>query len=106
MVAPAADAKALFFSQRIREKIGPHIRQLVLFGSRARGNAHEGSDYDFLVVLDKVEPVIKDTVLDIEVEFMNTYEELSSCMIYDEEGWEKNKKFPIGINILREGIAL
>jgi predicted nucleotidyltransferase len=29
-------------------------RRIVLFGSRARGNAHPGSDVDLLVVLDEV----------------------------------------------------
>ena len=106
MVARATDQNVKFFSQKIREKIGTHIRQLVLFGSRARGDAQEGSDYDFLVVLDTVAPTIKDSVLDVEVEFMNTCNALSSCMIYDEESWEQNKKFPIGINIQREGIVL
>ena len=28
----------------------PHAEQIVLFGSRARGDANEHSDYDFLVI--------------------------------------------------------
>jgi uncharacterized protein len=33
---------------------GDRLRQLILFGSRARGDAREESDYDFVAVLDEV----------------------------------------------------
>lgn len=100
------DEKALFFSRRLREAIGPRVRQLVLYGSRARGDAEAGSDYDFLLVVDKVERELKDKVLDTEVEFMNTYDELSACIVYGEKEWEWRKNSPLGINIAREGVAL
>ena len=100
------DNKTLFFSKRLRERLGNHIQQLVLFGSRARGDAEEGSDYDFMVVVDSEESDLKEKVLDTEVEFLNTFDELSACIIYDEKGWEWRKNSPLGINIAREGIAL
>lgn len=31
---------------------GPRLKQVLLYGSRARGDFHEDSDYDVLVVLD------------------------------------------------------
>jgi predicted nucleotidyltransferase len=39
----------------LRELYGERLRQVVLFGSWARGDAHPESDIDLLVVLDKVE---------------------------------------------------
>ena len=33
----------------VRAKLGDHVKQIVLFGSQARGDATEYSDYDFLV---------------------------------------------------------
>jgi uncharacterized protein len=105
MVKPVDD-KALFFAGRLREQIGSRLLQLVLFGSRARGDAHEGSDYDFLVVLDTKDEAIRERILITESEFMNKFEELSACLIFDEPDWERNKKFPIGINILRDGVPL
>jgi predicted nucleotidyltransferase len=36
----------------IAERFGPRVRQLVLFGSRARGDGHGESDVDILVVVD------------------------------------------------------
>ena len=35
----------------LNELYGDRIERLVLFGSRARGDAHEGSDYDIAVFL-------------------------------------------------------
>ena len=101
-----ADEKALFFSAKLRERIGPTLRQVILFGSRARGEAHEGSDYDFTVIVTRKDPKIREMVLKTEVEFLDRFDELSSCLVFDEAGWELRKSFPIGINILREGIQL
>ena len=36
----------------MRAKLGDHVKQIVLFGSQARGDATEYSDYGFLVVVD------------------------------------------------------
>jgi predicted nucleotidyltransferase len=100
------DEKALYFSRRLRQRIGKNVRKVYLFGSRARGDYHEGSDYDFLVLLDKKDQAQKDEVLENEVEFLNTFNELSVCVVYDEKNWEWRKNSPLGINIEREGIML
>ena len=105
MVAPV-DEKVLFFSEKLHERLGGRIKRLFLFGSRARGEAQEGSDYDFMVVVDTIEDLLREKVLDTEVEFLNRFDELSACLIYDEKGWEWRKNSPLGINIIREGIPL
>lgn len=100
------DEKAIFFSTSLRRRIGANIRHIYLFGSRARGDHHDGSDYDFMVILDKNDRHLRDEVLDTEVEFLNKYDELSACVVYDEEAWEWRKNSPLGINVSREGIVL
>jgi predicted nucleotidyltransferase len=40
------------FSGWIRGRFGPRVRDLRLFGSRARGEGHDQSDLDVLVVVD------------------------------------------------------
>lgn len=42
---------ALEFKQSLNERYGSRFAKLILFGSYARGDFHEESDVDFLVVL-------------------------------------------------------
>ena len=43
-------------TKRIREATGPELRQIILFGSRARDDSTEESDYDLLIVVDGPPP--------------------------------------------------
>ena len=97
------DDKALFFSNKIRKKLSSNIKNIVLFGSRARNDYNEGADYDFLIILKNKTPDIIDEIRDIEVDFLNEFDILSSALIFNEEEWEKSKRLPIGLNIMREG---
>ena len=51
MQAALARAKAIIHEEV--EKAGYEVRRLLLFGSRARGEAAADSDWDFLVVVDR-----------------------------------------------------
>jgi len=42
------------FETAIRERLGKHLKKMILFGSRARGDNDPDSDYDIPVVLDEV----------------------------------------------------
>lgn len=46
------DAALQDFAARVRARFGARLRELTLFGSRARGEAREDSDVDVLVVVD------------------------------------------------------
>jgi len=99
------DKKAVFFSRSVRKRV-PGVKRVILFGSRARGDARVGSDYDFAVILRKKNKNSVKAVRGTEVEFLNRYDILSSSIILDEPGWEMHKRLPIGINIQREGVLL
>jgi predicted nucleotidyltransferase len=101
----ASDEKAVFFSRSVRKRV-PGVKRVILFGSRARGDAREGSDYDFAVILRKKNSGSIKAVRGTEVAFLNRYDMLSSSIILDEPEWEMHKKLPIGINIQREGVLL
>ncbi|HEC49623.1 MAG TPA: nucleotidyltransferase domain-containing protein, partial [Candidatus Desulfofervidus auxilii] len=40
------------FTQKLRQQLGDRLKEVILFGSRARGDWEEGSDYDFLIIVD------------------------------------------------------
>jgi predicted nucleotidyltransferase len=100
------DAVAAEFARLVRERLGARVRQVVLFGSRARGEGREDSDYDVVVVVDRRSADVREAILAIEVDLMNRHGSLVACLLRDEREWEASRRMPIGLNVAREGIAL
>ena len=50
----------LAVKENILDTLGENCEKIILFGSHAHGNPHEGSDYDFFVVLkdDSEKPIL------------------------------------------------
>ncbi len=95
---------ALDFSNTIKNRLRKHIKKIVLFGSYARGNPTKKSDYDFLILVDRKDKKYRDIVLDVSVEMLDKYNTLIGTIICDKKEWQIKKKFPIGLNIIKEGI--
>ena len=53
------------FGKGLRDRFGARVSEIVLFGSRARGEAHEESDVDVLVVVDDLTEQERLAVLDL-----------------------------------------
>ena len=53
------------FVSGLRGRFGPRLVSVLLFGSYARGEAHEESDVDCLVLLDRVDPADDRAVTDL-----------------------------------------
>lgn len=94
------------YADEIRKRLGGHVRQVVLFGSQARGDAREGSDFDFLVVVDQRTREIRDAVLDAGVTMMNRYDRLFASLLYSDEEWRNVQRYPLGWNIMKEGMPV
>ncbi|OGU39234.1 MAG: hypothetical protein A2X61_07050 [Ignavibacteria bacterium GWB2_35_12] len=98
--------KIRFFTEEIKERLGTNLKQLILFGSHARGDFNEDSDYDFAVILNKKNAKSVNDIRETEVDFLNRFDELTASLIYDEKEWKQRLRLPIGINIEREGVRL
>jgi len=94
------------FKNILQQALGDRLVELRLFGSRARGDAEEGSDFDVLVIVDRRTDDVREIVLDADIEMMNRYEKLFAALIYDKSEWQKARSFPHAWNIEREGIVL
>ena len=94
------------FSEKVKALLKDNLRSIILFGSRARDDSNVNSDYVFIIVVNKKNNDIREKILDIEVNMMDKYNELVASLIYDEESWEKESRFPLGINIRNDGIIL
>lgn len=82
---------------------------LILYGSHARGEANENSDFDILVLLDQKqvtredEKKVKYPLYDIEFETGK----IISPFVLSKSDWEsKHKITPFYDNVSREGIVL
>jgi uncharacterized protein len=53
------------FSTRVRSALGVNLRELRLFGSKARGDARPDSDLDVLVVVENERARAEDLAIDI-----------------------------------------
>jgi predicted nucleotidyltransferase len=100
------DGVAIEFAQLVRSRLGGRVRQIILFGSRARGEARSDSDYDVLVVVDQRTPEVRDALLEIQVGLMDRHGSLVACLLRDERQWEASQNQPIGVNVARAGVAL
>ena len=101
-----AEVLAEKYASLLRQKLGNRIKQIILFGSRARGDATDDSDYDFVVVVDNRTSTLREQVLDVDVEMMDCYDVLVAPVIYDEVEWKRAQMFPFAWNINQEGIAV
>ncbi len=90
------------------EKAGYRIDRIILFGSRARGDYKEGSDYDFLVAINK--DISRDEKLDLAWHIRKRLAHyIASDIIikYDDKlTKEKNDKGLISYYALKEGVTL
>ncbi len=54
---PSEEAALAELSAWLRARFPGRVRELALFGSRARGEGHEGSDLDVLVAIEGLSPL-------------------------------------------------
>jgi predicted nucleotidyltransferase len=100
------DPVAQEFATILRQRLGSHLCQILLFGSRARGDAQDGSDYDMLVVVDHRTPELRAVILEVESQLMERYGVLVATVLRSEAEWQQLQGFPLARNIAREGVHL
>jgi predicted nucleotidyltransferase len=82
--------------------------QVIIFGSRARGDARKDSDWDILILTDdpvstQIERSFRNNLFDIEIETGEVF----STFVYQKQIWNtKHKVTPLYRNIKREGVRI
>lgn len=83
--------------------------QLILYGSRARGEAMADSDYDLLVIIDdpiswQLERIIGDRTYELELET----DSVLSIQFISSEAWNSRsyQSLPFHQNVVRDGISI
>lgn len=100
--------------KEILEKINTSVKgiepqaDIILFGSRARGDEEEDSDWDILILLPyevdlSIEQKFRHKLFDVELE----YGEPFSTFVYSKAAWEeKYWVTPFFKNIKKEGVKI
>jgi len=82
--------------------------EIILYGSRARGDARPDSDWDILILVNtevdyKREQVFRHSLYDVELEL----EEALSTFVYNKQDWKsRHWMTPLYKNIAKEGISI
>lgn len=95
-----------YLLQETRKRLGTNLKQVILFGSRARGDNVPDSDYDCLMVLDEISPATKDAIDDMAGEVLYRYNVVLSIFPISEKKHYERIYDPFLMNIRKEGITL
>jgi predicted nucleotidyltransferase len=93
--------------QTLKRQILPN-EKVILFGSQARGDAREDSDWDLLVLVNS-----DSTNLDDEIKYSYPFAKLGwnnnidlNVLLYSKNDWEKRRFIPFHKNVEKEGIEI
>ena len=94
--------------QTLKRRILPDER-VVLFGSRARGDAREDSDWDLLVLLNKEKQNYSEDYDQYAYPFAEIglkYDAIVSIQLYTKNEWERQKPSLFYKNVEQEGVEI
>ena len=93
---------------RTARNVAPKAKRILLFGSQARGDAREDSDWDVLVLLDKDRIRLED-IDNVSYPLRELGWELGediNTVLYTVEDWNNSSFTPFYKNVEAEAIAL
>lgn len=90
--------------RELKSKLQGHLKKIILFGSRARGDHDPDSDYDVLVMLDDVSPAIKGMIYEIGGNVLYDHDVVLSLFPIIEPAVPENRYDPFLAKALEEGI--
>lgn len=95
-----------FFVDGVRARLGRRFKRIILFGSQARGDAHPQSDFDCLIIVDRMSDRINDRVDETAGETLCRYGIVVSAFPVSEAIIKRRRYSPLLINVKKEGVLL
>lgn len=96
--------------QRLPPDVLRHIRRMILYGSRARGDATEDSDLDLVALVDENSPELEQKLDEIAYSVMwdHDFKPIISLKVFAEERFRAAaaKGFSYYRNVEREGVTV
>jgi len=96
------------FQNQLIKKFGSDLVMIKLFGSKARGDFHQESDIDVLVVIRKLTKNDKGWIISLAYKLLLKYNINISPRIYSEKTWSYYASLPLSFTYMveKEGIRL
>jgi predicted nucleotidyltransferase len=96
------------FIQRILDELGAQVSQIVLFGSKARGDSNADSDIDVLILASEENRRLQERTNIIASQISLDYDVLFNPLLIAKERWTQmaNERFSICRNVERDGVML
>ena len=91
------------FVRLLKKRYGEKIKEIILFGSFARGIYDEESDIDVLIVAKNIS---QKEISELTWEILMKYGEVISAIVEDESEFEKHRDYSFHRAILKEGIKI
>ncbi len=90
------------------EKYGDIVEDIIIYGSKARGDANEDSDVDVLLIVNQHSYEIKRKLIDPAIDLSVCTPVVPSIIVCSIERWKKweSYKYTIWENIKRDGISV
>ncbi|MDO9542097.1 MAG: nucleotidyltransferase domain-containing protein [Kiritimatiellia bacterium] len=101
-----SDERIELFARSIKERLGDRLVRVVLFGSRARGDARDDSDYDCLIVIREITREVKDVIDEAAGEALLQTGAVISAFPITERAAESTPFSPLLISVRNEGVAI
>lgn len=93
-------------SDTLRKELGQSIKNIILFGSRARGDSYPESDYDVLVLVDKETKELSEKIFNISCEIGWKHNAIIIVFVHEQSFYEREKYEPLFMNIRKEGVHI
>jgi predicted nucleotidyltransferase len=94
------------FVRQLRTRLGSQLKQIILYGSRARGDHAPDSDYDCLAIVDALHPGLKDTIFEVAGDFLFRHNAVFSVIPVAEDEYRRRVYNPLFMNVRGEGITM
>ncbi|NCO68878.1 MAG: hypothetical protein COZ31_01390 [Nitrospirae bacterium CG_4_10_14_3_um_filter_44_29] len=96
------------FAEHLKERFGNIITDIILFGSKVRGESSKYSDIDILIVLAKTSWEIKKGISELAAQENLKYNVIISTVRYDSATWDAPvvKASPFAKTVKEEGVWL
>ena len=96
------------FKKKLIERYGDELCAIILFGSKARGDAGPDSDTDILLLFKKDAKEYEDSLVEIICETLNVHGIYFEVVSFSRKEYElsKSSQWPFILNLEKEAISL